>query len=110
MQTFYQFITKTQIDGFTTAAECKKKPKNVSESSNFFVYQVLYISHNYIKDWREFEHMTELPVLEDHVFIGNPLEEELSAGGKYTEEIIKRLLYLKVKADGGSAAALLSLF
>ena len=58
--------------------------------------QVLYISHNYIKDWREFEHMTELPLLEDFVFIGNPLEEELTASGKYTEEIIKRLLYIKV--------------
>ena len=56
------------------------------------------MSHNYIKEWREFEHMVELPVLEDLVFIGNPLEEEMTAAGRYNEEVIKRLLYLKVKA------------
>ena len=37
--------------------------------------------------------------MEDLVFIGNPLEEELTAAGKYTNEIIRRLLYLK-KLDG----------
>ena len=59
--------------------------------------QVLYMSHNFVREWREFEHMTELPELEDLVFIGNPLEEEMTAAGRYTEEVIKRLLYLKVR-------------
>ena len=40
------------------------------------------MSHNYVREWREFEHLTELPCLEDLVFIGNPLEEESSANGK----------------------------
>jgi dynein light chain 1 len=57
------------------------------------------MSHNYVREWREFEHLSELPCLEDLVFIGNPLEEESPTAGKYTEEVIKRLLYLK-KLDG----------
>ena len=57
------------------------------------------MSHNYVREWREFEHLTELPCLEDLVFIGNPLEEESSSNGKYNDEITKRLLYLK-KLDG----------
>ncbi len=57
------------------------------------------MSHNFVREWREFEHMSELPCLEDLVFIGNPLEEEQTVAGKYTEEVIKRLLYLK-KLDG----------
>lgn len=57
------------------------------------------MSHNYVREWREFEHLTELPVLEDLVFIGNPLEEDYSLTGKYNDEVIKRLLYLK-KLDG----------
>jgi hypothetical protein len=61
--------------------------------------KVLYMSHNYVREWREFEHLSELPVLEDLVFIGNPIEEDAASAGKYTEEVIKRLLYLK-KLDG----------
>lgn len=37
--------------------------------------------------------------MQDLVFIGNPLEEEQTAAGKYTDEVIKRLLYLR-KLDG----------
>ena len=40
--------------------------------------KVLYIAHNYIREWREFDHLGELPCLEDLVFIGNPLEEDAS--------------------------------
>ena len=47
------------------------------------------MSHNYVREWREFEHLTELPCLEDLVFIGNPLEEDASANGKYQEEVTK---------------------
>ncbi len=80
------------------------------------------MSHNYVREWREFEHLCELPQLEDLVFIGNPLEEDLTSSGKYNDEvrikpyyssnyswrdfsvlaslqIIKRLLYLR-KLDG----------
>ena len=51
--------------------------------------KVLYMSHNYVREWREFEHLTELGALEDLVFIGNPLEEEASSTGKYQTEITK---------------------
>lgn len=61
--------------------------------------KVLYMSHNYVREWREFEHLTELPCLEDLVFVGNPLEEDSVTAQKYTDEVIKRLLFLK-KLDG----------
>lgn len=63
------------------------------------ITQVLYMSHNLVREWREFEHMSELPCLEDLVFIGNPLEEDQTLAGKYTDEVIKRLMYVK-KLDG----------
>ena len=54
------------------------------------------MSHNYVREWREFEHLTELPCLEDLVFIGNPLEEDASANGKYQEEVTKVLSLIKI--------------
>ena len=56
---------------------------------NMLRLKSLYMSHNYVREWREFEHLTELPCLEDLVFIGNPLEEDASANGKYQEEVTK---------------------
>ena len=52
-----------------------------------------------VREWREFEHLSELPCLEDLVFIGNPLEEEATINGNYTQQVSKRLLLLK-KLDG----------
>ena len=52
-----------------------------------------------MREWREFEHLSELPCLEDLVFIGNPLEEEATVNGNYTQHVSKRLLLLK-KLDG----------
>ncbi|CAB4060992.1 DNAL1 [Lepeophtheirus salmonis] len=57
------------------------------------------MSHNVVREWREFEYLTELTCLEDLVFIGNPLEEEATSNGKYNAEVIKRLIYLK-RLDG----------
>ncbi|TRY75382.1 hypothetical protein TCAL_06341 [Tigriopus californicus] len=51
---------------------------------NLLKLKILYMAHNFVREWREFEHMAELPVLEDLVFIGNPLEEEVSPTGKQT--------------------------
>ena len=51
--------------------------------------KVLYMAHNYVGEWREFENLTELPCLEDLVFMGNPLEEDASANGKYQEEVTR---------------------
>ncbi len=62
---------------------------------NLTKLMVLYVAHNYVHEWRKFEHMMEPPELEDLVFIGNPLEEEMSAVGKYYDEVIKLLLYLR---------------
>ena len=64
---------------------------------NMLRLKVLYMSHNYVREWREFEHLTELPCLEDLVFIGNPLEEDASANGKYQEEVTKvRVCQIKI--------------
>ena len=57
------------------------------------------MTHNYVRDWREFGHLSELQKLEDLCFIGNPLEEENSLSGKWLPEVSKRLLALK-KLDG----------
>ena len=52
-----------------------------------------------VREWREFDHLSELQCLEDLVFIGNPLEEEATLNGNYTEQVAKRLLKL-MKLDG----------
>ena len=57
------------------------------------------MTHNFVRDWREFGHLSELRKLEDLCFIGNPLEEENSLNGKWLPEVSKRLLSLK-KLDG----------
>ena len=42
-----------------------------------------------MREWREFEHLSELQCLEDLVFIGNPLEEEATVNGNYTQQVSK---------------------
>ncbi|KAK2567498.1 Dynein axonemal light chain 1 [Acropora cervicornis] len=61
--------------------------------------KVLYMSNNQVKAWDEFQKLAELPVLEDLLFVGNPLEEKHSAEGNWRDEAIKRLPRLK-KLDG----------
>ena len=56
---------------------------------NMLKLKVLYMSHNCVSQWREFEHLSELSCLEDLVFLGNPLEEDETAKGKYREEVTK---------------------
>ena len=63
------------------------------------IFKVLYMAHNYVREWREFEHLSELPILEDLVFVGNPLEEDSSTNTVYIDQVIRRLLFLK-KLDG----------
>ncbi len=43
--------------------------------------QILYLSNNKVKDWKEFEDLKGCPVLEDLLFVGNPLQEKHSADG-----------------------------
>ncbi|XP_038621812.1 dynein light chain 1, axonemal isoform X3 [Tachyglossus aculeatus] len=61
--------------------------------------KVLYMSNNMVKEWAEFVRLAELPLLEDLVFVANPLEEKYSAEGSWVEEATKRVPKLK-KLDG----------
>ncbi|XP_026526849.1 dynein light chain 1, axonemal [Pseudonaja textilis] len=63
--------------------------------------KILYMSNNLVKDWAEFVRLAELPLLEDLVFVGNPLEEKYSADSQsaWVEEATKRVSRLK-KLDG----------
>ncbi|KAG8126103.1 putative Dynein axonemal light chain 1 protein [Naja naja] len=63
--------------------------------------KILYMSNNLVKDWAEFVRLAELPLLEDLVFVGNPLEEKYSADSQsaWVEEATKRVSKLK-KLDG----------
>ena len=80
------WISYNQID--------KLKPiRNLSK------LKILYMAHNLVREWREFDHLMELHDLEDLVFIGNPLEEEATMNGNYTQMVSKRLLAL-MKLDG----------
>ncbi|XP_071962287.1 dynein axonemal light chain 1-like [Antedon mediterranea] len=61
--------------------------------------KVLYMSNNSVKDFGEFEKLAGLPLLEDIVFVGNPLEEKHTAEGDWRDQATKRLPKLK-KLDG----------
>ncbi|XP_041257396.1 dynein light chain 1, axonemal isoform X1 [Onychostruthus taczanowskii] len=62
--------------------------------------KVLYMSNNLVKDWAEFVRLAELPVLEELVFVGNPLQEKFAADqNSWIEEATKRVPKLK-KLDG----------
>ncbi|XP_031449446.1 dynein light chain 1, axonemal isoform X3 [Phasianus colchicus] len=63
--------------------------------------KVLYMSNNLVKDWAEFARLAELPLLEDLVFVGNPLQEKYASDQKnnWIEEATKRVPKLK-KLDG----------
>ncbi|XP_061199523.1 dynein axonemal light chain 1 isoform X3 [Neopsephotus bourkii] len=62
--------------------------------------KVLYMSNNLVKDWAEFVRLSELPLLEDLVFVGNPLQQKFSSDqNSWIEEATKRVPKLK-KLDG----------
>ncbi|KAM9015876.1 dynein axonemal light chain 1 isoform 1-T2 [Ara ararauna] len=62
--------------------------------------KVLYMSNNLVKDWAEFVRLAELPLLEDLVFVGNPLQQKYSSDqNSWIEEATKRVPKLK-KLDG----------
>lgn len=60
--------------------------------------KVLYMSNNLVKDWTEFNKLQDLPMLEDLLFVGNPLFDNLDES-VWKVEAIKRLPNLK-KLDG----------
>ncbi|KAG5460479.1 MAG: hypothetical protein BJ554DRAFT_7468, partial [Olpidium bornovanus] len=61
--------------------------------------RVLYASNNKIKAWEGVLPLKELPVLEEVLLTGNPLEEKCTADGNWRDEITKKLPGLK-KLDG----------
>ncbi|KAJ8926416.1 hypothetical protein NQ314_021204 [Rhamnusium bicolor] len=60
--------------------------------------KVLYIGNNLVKEWGEFMRFQELSSLEDLLFVGNPLSENLDET-VFKTEAIRRLPNLK-KLDG----------
>uniref|UniRef100_A0A8C6IMA4 NXF1/2/3/5-like leucine-rich repeat domain-containing protein n=1 Tax=Melopsittacus undulatus TaxID=13146 RepID=A0A8C6IMA4_MELUD len=61
--------------------------------------KVLYMSNNLVKDWAEFVRLAELPLLEDLVFVGNPLQQKFSDQNSWIEEATKRVPKVR-KLDG----------
>lgn len=61
--------------------------------------RVLYLSNNLVKEWVEFNRLQELNTLEDLLFVGNPICENLGEDVCWRTECIKRLPFLK-KLDG----------
>ncbi|PIK60155.1 putative dynein light chain 1, axonemal [Apostichopus japonicus] len=53
--------------------------------------KVLYMSNNSVKDWGEFEKLQGLPCLEELLFVGNPIEEKLSADGTWRDKVVPLL-------------------
>nr|XP_006811598.1 PREDICTED: dynein light chain 1, axonemal-like [Saccoglossus kowalevskii] len=64
--------------------------------------KVLYLGNNQVKDVAELNKLGELPMLEELVFVGNPLEEKHSQEGTkdaYRNHVKEKMLKLK-KLDG----------
>lgn len=61
--------------------------------------KVLYMANNAVKDWAEFIKLADVPCLEELLFVGNPIEERLSAEGIWRDEVCKKLPKLR-KLDG----------
>lgn len=61
--------------------------------------KVLYFSYNIVKEWGEFMKVNELPVLDELVFIGNPLWDKHTADGDWTTLVAKKVPNLQ-KLDG----------
>ncbi|XP_058799905.1 serine/threonine-protein phosphatase 2A 56 kDa regulatory subunit gamma isoform isoform X1 [Phymastichus coffea] len=52
--------------------------------------KILYMSNNMVKDWAEFNRLQEIPKLEDLLFVGNPLCENMDPE-VYRAQVIKKL-------------------
>lgn len=61
--------------------------------------RVLYMSNNLVRDWVEFNRLQEVTTLEDLLFVGNPICENMGDDASWRTECIKRLPFLK-KLDG----------
>eukprot|EP00762_Andalucia_godoyi_P005293 ANDGO_06735.mRNA.1 axonemal len=61
--------------------------------------RILYMANNKVASWAEFERLKQLPVLEELLFTGNPLERTHFEQGDWRLQVIRRLPSLK-KLDG----------
>mmetsp|Transcript_9344 Transcript_9344/g.13833 ORF Transcript_9344/g.13833 Transcript_9344/m.13833 type:complete len:191 (+) Transcript_9344:18-590(+) len=61
--------------------------------------RVLYIANNNIASWSEFDRLKDLPLLEDLLFTGNPLEQQYQEKEEWRMAVLKRLPKLK-RLDG----------
>ncbi|KAJ1339088.1 hypothetical protein BSLG_006226 [Batrachochytrium salamandrivorans] len=80
------WVSYNQIEKLNGVEVCKK-------------LKILYASNNKIKAWDGIAQIQTLPVLEDLLLCGNPLEEKLSADGTWVAEITKKIPVLR-KLDG----------
>lgn len=56
--------------------------------------KVLYMSNNLVKDWAEFNRLQEIPLLEDLLFINNPICENMDVES-WRSQVTRRLPKLK---------------
>lgn len=61
--------------------------------------KVLYMSNNNVEKWSEFDRLKDLPLLEDILFVGNPLQQQYQDQDEWRLAVIKRLPTLK-RLDG----------
>ncbi|TPX49813.1 hypothetical protein SeMB42_g00587 [Synchytrium endobioticum] len=61
--------------------------------------KVLYASNNKIKAWDGITCIKDLPLLEELLLVGNPLEEKATADGNWVTEVAKKFSRVK-KLDG----------
>jgi dynein light chain 1 len=61
--------------------------------------RVLYMANNKVAQWAEFERLKQLPLLEELLFTGNPLERTHAESNDWRIQVIRRLPSLK-KLDG----------
>ena len=86
------WLSYNQIEKLSGVETCKK-------------LKILYVSNNKIKAWEGLQAIvyeikqTSLPVLEDFLGQGNPLEEKCTQEGVWISEITKRFQQVK-KLDG----------
>ncbi|KAL2919937.1 hypothetical protein HK105_200003 [Polyrhizophydium stewartii] len=80
------WVSYNQIEKLN-GVECCKKLK------------ILYASNNKIKAWDGVTPAQALPVLEDLLLVGNPIEEKCTADGNWVQEVSKKFPVLK-KLDG----------
>ena len=52
-------------------------------------------SDDLLQDWGEFSKLADLPVLQELVFNGNPLEEKMVADGDYLDKVKDKITSLK---------------